>query len=105
MSQNAREKAWISAEDAAFDLKVKDEVFLGWIERGLLKTVASYNEQSYLKQKDFDQFRAEHIFFHEARDLLGISNRRLMGYVRRGKLTPSAGPDLDGCHTFLFPLR
>ncbi len=105
MSQNAKEEAWISAEDAAFDLKVEDDVFLGWIARGLLKTVASYNGQPYLKQKDFDQFRAEHIFFYDARDLLGITNRRLMGYVRRGDLAPIAGPDLDGCYTYLFPLR
>ncbi len=105
MSQNAKEEAWISVEEAAFDLRVENEVFLGWIARGVLKTVASYNGQSYLKQKHFDQFRAEHIFFYEARDLLGISNRRLMGYVRRGNLVPIAGPDLDGCYTYVFPLR
>ncbi|MCX6983605.1 MAG: TniQ family protein [Lentisphaerae bacterium] len=105
MSQKAKEKGWISAEDAAFDLKFEDEIFLGWIARGLLKTIASYNGQPYLKQKDFDQFRAEHIFFYEARDLLGISTRRLMGYVRRGKLAPIAGPDLDGCYIYVFPLR
>lgn len=105
MSQNAKEEEWISAEDAAFDLKVEDDVFLGWIARGLLKTIASYNGHPYLKQKDFDQFRAEHICFYEARDLLGISNRRLLGYVRRGTLAPIAGPGLDGCFTYLFPLR
>lgn len=105
MRQNAKEEGWISAENAALDLKIEDEIFLGWIARGLLRPVAFYNGQPYLKQKDFDQFRAEHIFFYEARDLLGISNRRLMGYVRRGNLAPIAGPDLDGCYTYLFPLR
>ncbi len=105
MSQNAKEEEWISAEDAAFDLRVEDEVFLGWIARGLLRIVASYNGQPYLKQKDFDQFRAKHIFFYEARDLLGISNRRLMRFVRSGNLAPIAGPDLDGCYTYLLPLR
>ncbi len=105
MSQNAKEEEWISAEDAAFVLRVEDEVFLGWIARGLLRIVASYNGQPYLKQKDFDQFRAKHIFFYEARDLLGISNRRLMRFVRSGNLAPIAGPDLDGCYTYLFPLR
>ena len=105
MTQNAKEKEWISAEDAAFGLKVEDEVFLGWIARGLLTTVASYNGQFYLKQKDFDKFRAEHIFFNQARDLLGITTRRLMGYVHRGNLVPIAGPDLDGCYAYVFPLR
>lgn len=80
-------------------------MFLGWVERGLLKTVASYNGQLYLKQKDFDEFRGEHIFFNQARDLLGITTRRMMGYIRRGKLVPIAGSDLDGCYTYLFPLR
>lgn len=105
MRQRAKEKGWISAENAAFALKVEDDVFLGWIARGFLKTVASYNGQLYLKQKYFDQFRAEHIFFNRARDLLGITTQRMMGYVRRGKLVPIAGPGLDGCYTYLFPLR
>ena len=100
MRQSANEKGWISAENAAFDLTVGDDVFLGWVERGLLKTVASYNGQLYLKQKDFDEFRGEHIFFNQARDLLGITTRRMMGYIRRGKLVPIAGPDLDGCYTY-----
>lgn len=105
MRQNAKEEGWISAENAALDLKIEDEIFLGWIDRRLLKPVAFYNGQPYLKQKDFDPFRAEHIFFYQARDLLGISNRRLMGYIRRGNLVPIAGPDLDGCYIYLFPLR
>jgi hypothetical protein len=105
MRQCAKEKGWISAENAAFDLSVEDDVFLGWVERGLLKTVASYNGQLYLKQKDFDEFRGEHILFIQARDLLGITTRRMMGYIRRGKLVPIAGPDLDGCYAYFFRLR
>lgn len=105
MRQSANEKGWISAEDAAFDLKVEDDVFLGWIARGFLKTTDSYNGHPYLKQKDFDQFCEEYIFFNQARDLLGITTRRMMGYIRRGKLAPIAGPDLDGCHAYVLPLR
>ena len=80
-------------------------MFLGWIERVFLKTVASYNGQLYLKQKDIDEFRGEHIFFNQARDFLAITTRRMMGYIRRRRLVPIAGPYLDGCYTYLFPLR
>ena len=102
MRKRAKQKGWISAENAASSLKVGDRVLLGWVERGFLKTVASYNGRLYLEQKVFQEFLAEHIFFDQARDLLGLTAQRMMEYIRRGNLVPISGPDLDGCDAYLF---
>jgi hypothetical protein len=78
------------------------------LKMGRMVAFESLIEQDYLYVLDYEAAVTafeEQPLTYQARDLLGISNRRLMGYIRRGNLVPIAGPDLDGCYIYLFPLR
>jgi hypothetical protein len=102
MDSVASQKEWIAAEKAAFRVCVEDTVFLAWIDRGLLKPVAVYNEQPYLKQNEIDRFLSQYIFFEEAMRLLGVTFRPMMNYIQCGTLIPVAGPGVDGCDRYLL---
>jgi predicted site-specific integrase-resolvase len=105
LNEIALSKGWLSADEVSADWGVDEAVFLNWIERGLIKPVIIYNGQPYLKPREIQNFSAQFIFDREAKDLLGISWPRLLGYIRRGKLTPLAGPGLDGCVRYLLPRK
>jgi hypothetical protein len=105
LNEFARSKDWLSAEDLSADLGVDEAVFQGWVERGLIEPVIIYNGQPYFKPAEIQKFSTQYIFDHEAWVLLGITWTRLLGYIRRGKLAPVAGPELDGYFRYLLPRK
>lgn len=98
----ALSRNWHSADDISLHMGVGEGVFLGWIERGLLKPIIVYNGLPYLKAREIENFYTKYIFDNEALKLLDISLRRLLGYIRRGRLKPVAGPYQDGCTHYLL---
>lgn len=102
LKEAALSKGWLSADEVSANLGVEEDIFLGWIERDLLKPVIVYNGEPYLKPSEIEKFLAEYIFDPEALELLDMSWRRFLGYIRRGGLKPVAGPDLDDCPRYLL---
>ncbi len=102
LNEIALSRSWLSADDVSDNMGVDPDVFLNWVERGLIKPVIVYNKKPYLKACEIEKFSAKYIFDHEARKLLDISWQRLLGYIRRGKLKPVAGPNLDESTSYLL---
>ena len=101
-SEIARSRSWLSADIVSNSLGIEPEVFLIWVERGLIKPVIVYNQKSYFKTREFENFSTKYIFDYQARNLLDIGWPRLLGYIRRGKLKPVAGPGLDESTSYLL---
>ena len=102
LKEAALSKGWLSADEVSANLGVEEDIFLGWIERDLLKPVIVYNGEPYLKPREIEKFSAKYIFDHEALELLDMNWRRFLGYIRRGGLKPVAGPGLDDCPRYLL---
>jgi hypothetical protein len=102
LNEVALSRDWHSADDVSAHMGVEEDVFLGWIERCLLKPVIVYNRLPYLKAREIVNFYTKYIFDNEALKLLDISWRRLLDYIRRGRLKRVDGHDLDGCPRYLL---
>jgi hypothetical protein len=105
LNEIACSKGWLSADEVSAEMGVDEAVLVSWSERGLIKPAIIYNGQPYFKPSEIQEFNARYIFDRDARDLLGITWARLLGYIKRGKLPPLAGPDLDGCSRYLLPRK
>lgn len=105
LKEVALSRNWHSAENISAQMGVEESVFLGWIERGLLTPFIVYNGQPYLKAREIENFSTDYIFGPEAQKLLNISWRRLLGYIRRGKLPLASGPEMDESPRYLLPRK
>ncbi|MCX6077946.1 MAG: TniQ family protein [Chloroflexi bacterium] len=101
-SEIARSRNWLSDDIVSNSIGIDPDVFLTWVERGIIKPIIVYNKINYFKTREFEDFSAKYIFDYEARKLLDINWKRLLGYIRRGKLKPVAGPGLDDSPSYLL---
>ncbi len=98
------ENGWISREEVAKFLGIKDMTLARWVKVGLLSPVAIYGHIQYFNQTTIDRFRDDHITSEEAAQILKMGKLAVQKWARTGRLfeTCVSGPNIDGYHAYLF---
>ncbi len=93
---------WCRLEDIAKRMGVKEKVARRWLGNGLLIPKIVMGSVRYFDIDAVDKFASEHIFAEVASELLQVGALTVQKWARQGRLEPVSGPDIDGCHRYLF---
>lgn len=96
------ENGWYDVRDIASLLHLKRTVIYKWIEHGLLAPATRSGLAVYFDRTAVQQFIDEHVFTEQAAEILKIGILVVQKWARGGRLKPVSGPDIDGCHRWLF---
>lgn len=97
-----REKEWVRRHDIARLMGVKASVASRWVKAGLLLPVATFGNQKYFDSTTVSQFVNGYVFSEEAARVIGVGRSVIEKWAREGRLKPVSGPEIDGCHRYLF---
>ncbi|MEM9954184.1 MAG: helix-turn-helix domain-containing protein [Chloroflexota bacterium] len=93
---------WVDRRYIANKMGVKMTVVSKWIAVGLIGVDQTYASKMYFSQSKIDEFVAKHMFTREAARQLNLNELTIQKWVRKGRLHPVSGPDIDGRMRYLF---
>ncbi len=98
------ENHWMSREELAKLLKVKDVTLTRWVKAGLISPSAIWGNAQYFNQEIVRKFIADHITTEEAVKILGVGKLTIQKWARQGRFSQVcvSGPHIDGHHGYLF---
>jgi hypothetical protein len=96
------ERRWISRSEIAHRMGVKETIVSRWVATNKLTPVSSINHVQYFNKEVADHFIQNHIFTKDAASILGVGLLTVQKWAKRGRLSPIAGPSVDGGHRYLF---
>ena len=96
------ENGWYDAWDIAALLHLKRTVIDQWIAHGLLVPATRAGLAVYFDRALVQCFIDNHIFVDEAAQIMEIGVLVVQKWARAGRLKAVSGPDIDGCHRWLF---
>lgn len=100
--QHKREHDWYSIDEFAGCIKVKNVVISRWIKTNLITPDVQLGGVDYFTGSFISNFQREYVFTEEASKILGIGRLAVQKWARHGRLSPVAGPKIDGSHRYLF---
>jgi hypothetical protein len=95
---------WISREELAKLLKVKDGTLTRWVRVGLILPSAVCGNAQYFNQEVVKKFISDHITTEEAVKILQVGKLTIQKWARLGRLSEAcvSGPNIDGHHGYIF---
>lgn len=102
LEESKADKGWVSHNEIARRMGVKEPSILRWIESGLLAPVVACESVYYLEQDTAEQFAAGHVFIDEAAEIAGVPTDAVREWIREGLLEPVSGPKVDLYYRNLF---
>jgi len=102
IEQIKAENGWYDAWDIAALLHLKRTVIDKWIAHGLLVPAMYSGLAVYFDRVAVQRFIDDHIFVEEAAQIMAIGTLVVQKWTRAGRLKAVSGPDIDGCHRWLF---
>ncbi|GEM_PF-6036487 len=97
-----RQNNWVDRAYIARCMNVKVSVVSKWINSGLIVKAVTFVSADYFDKKKVDKFARDHMYSDRVAEILDLHQLTVQKWARKGRLHPVSGPDIDGCHRYLF---
>lgn len=92
---------WLGREETARMIGIKPVVLSSWVRLGVLTPAATHAGAWRFDQEAVERFVREHVWSHQAAEILGVGVSTVQQWARDGRLQPVVGGD-EHCHRYLF---